>query len=914
MRPFCVHPAGLSHRLQPLCAALLLTVTLPWTATQAATDPVPLSAAPAPLAGTIISNVALGEFIEEGSTVVQTSRSNAVQTTIIPVYAVTLTSSQTRPGLVGQVISFSHELTNTGNTNDSYALTLTDPSSDSIVFADEAVYLDRNRDGIADGAALTSAELAALPLRAGERLGLLILATVPAGTANGAYPNALTLQAKSNGDSSIVSSLNQDSLAVSTDAVIQVTKAYSVTQAANGTTVTITLSYKNPSSTASGAVRLTDLLPATLTYQAGTGQWSGGSTVTDATGGDSSGLSYDYNITAPNTVTAVLSSVPANSSGTLSFKVNVNSTTATTIPNTGTVVYDPDNNPSTSNNVSTATNTAVLTVLPSYGVVLNALSGSASTAAADDIQTQTGVYQGAVLSYTNYVWNTGNTRDTYNLTLSASSSLPAGSVVEFYREDGATPLQDSNGDGVPDTGSLVAGSSFIVVVKVRLPLGFISTTGTTYTAVPVAQSVASPSTSDPTSDRFNTINATVVDLTNQSPVSGTGNGVVDNAGAPLKTLSLNSGGQVIFPLAVQNTGQPTSYVLSADADGNFAQLGLPAGISVRFTQADSGNVCTTPGAEIGQTRVLASGETQYVCAIVQADSTVSTQTNVPLYFRAASAAYATSTPVANNGYDTIKDALDISAVSPALLFEPDLRGQIAPGGTIVYTHVLRNNGSTALTSTQPFAVSNSQAGFATTLYYDSNDNGVLDSTDLLVTDLDAFVSNGTAGLQSGETIRLFAKVQNTGQALLSAENITVIQLLDNNGAKLERVTDTTLLSATQIRLTKLQALDSNCDGVADGSFTTATLPIQRNSNGSGQCVLYRLTVSNEGTTTVTNFNFRDAVPAATVMASTPSCSSCVAGSISAPAVGGTGPVTGRIASLSPNARQMFEFGVRYNGR
>lgn len=910
MRLFTLPPAGLASRLLPLCLAMTLAVVpVSW----AATDPVPLAEAATPLAGTIISNVALGEFVEEGSTVVQTSRSNAVQTTIIPVYAVTLTSSQTRPALAGQVVVFSHELTNTGNANDTYNLTLTDPSTDSISFADEAVYLDRNRDGIADGAALTSAELSALPLRAGERLGLLIMATVPVGTSSGSYANALTLQATSNNDISISSTLNQDSLLVSSDAVIQVTKSYSATTAANGATVTITLSYKNLSGTASGAVTLTDLLPSTLTYQAGTGQWSGGSPVTDASGGDSSGLSYDYNVSAANTVTAVLSSVPANANGTLKFDVKVNSPTAISIPNTAAVVYDPDNNTSTNNNVSTGTNTAVLTVTPSYGVVINAVSSSASTAAADDTQTQSGVSQGAVLSYTNYVWNTANTRDTFNINLNGTSNLPAGSVVEFYRADGATPLLDSNGDGIPDTGSLNAGSSFAVVVKVRLPLGFINTTSTNYTAVIKAQSLASLSTSDLTNDVFNTINATVVDLTNQNPLSGVGNGVIDNAGAPLKTLTINSGGQVIFPLAVKNTGQPTSYVLSADADGNFAQLGLPAGISVRFTQADSSNTCASPGIEIGQTRVLGNNETQYVCAIVQAAPTVSSQTAVPLYFRAASAAYATTTPVANSGYDTIKDALDINAANPALVFDPDLRGQIAPGGTIVYTHILRNNGTTALTATQPFAITQSQSGFVTTLYYDSNDNGVLDSTDPIVTDLDAFISNGSAGLDAGESIRLFAKVQNNGLTAQNAENTTLIRLLDNTGTELDRVTDITTLGATQIRLSKQQALDSNCDGTPEGSYTSATLPIQRNSNGSGQCVLYRLTVRNEGTTTVTQFTFHDGVPAATLLESGPTCTGCTPASLSGPAVGNTGNVSGTVPTLRPGEQYLFNFAVRYNG-
>src|SRR5690606_37178511 len=99
-----------------------------------------LAEAAIPLAGTLISNVALGEFVEEGSTVVQSSRSNTVQTTILPVYALTLTATQSRYGVAGQMIRFSHELRNTGNSNDTYTLTLTDLASDAVNFTDEAVY------------------------------------------------------------------------------------------------------------------------------------------------------------------------------------------------------------------------------------------------------------------------------------------------------------------------------------------------------------------------------------------------------------------------------------------------------------------------------------------------------------------------------------------------------------------------------------------------------------------------------------------------------------------------------------------------------------------------------------------------------------------------------------------------------
>ena len=57
-------------------------------------------------AGTIISNMAIGEYKEEGSTVVQTSRSNLVQTTIIPVNSFTLQDNRKVQASAGQRIFF----------------------------------------------------------------------------------------------------------------------------------------------------------------------------------------------------------------------------------------------------------------------------------------------------------------------------------------------------------------------------------------------------------------------------------------------------------------------------------------------------------------------------------------------------------------------------------------------------------------------------------------------------------------------------------------------------------------------------------------------------------------------------------------------------------------------------------------
>ncbi len=148
----------------------------------------------------------------------------------------------------------------------------------------------------------------------------------------------------------------------------------------------------------------------------------------------------------------------------------------------------------------------------------------------------------------------------------------------------------------------------------------------------------------------------------------------------------------------------------------------------------------------------------------------------------------------------------------------------------------------------------------TTLYYDANNNGVIDSTDPMVTDLDSFVSNGAIGLDPGESIRLLIKVENTAINGAGIMNNTVVKLLDSTGTLLGQVNDLTTVRTYQIRLLKLQALDATCDGVPDGTFSAANQSIGYQANGQAQCVIYRLIVSNEGASAIAQFRFDDTLP------------------------------------------------------
>ena len=80
------------------------------------------------------------------------------------------------------------------------------------------------------------------------------------------------------------------------------------------------------------------------------------------------------------------------------------------------------------------------------------------------------VAQGSALSFDNFIWNTGTSTDIIDVIIdTAGSTFPPGTAFQLFGEDGATPLLDSNGNGIPDTGPLAVGENRKVVIRATLP-------------------------------------------------------------------------------------------------------------------------------------------------------------------------------------------------------------------------------------------------------------------------------------------------------------------------------------------------------------------------------------------------------------------------------------------------------------
>ncbi|MDR0003386.1 isopeptide-forming domain-containing fimbrial protein [Acinetobacter sp. 11367] len=848
----------------------------------------------------IISNMAVGEYSEEGSTVVQVARSNLVQTTILPVYSLNLVAANNKTVVAGQTVYFNHILTNTSNETDQYTFAVSNNSTgDDFDFVNSSltVYLDANNDGIPDGSAITG-----YTLGAGQSVGLIVAASIPNTITTGKVANLTLMVTSANGASGTNS--NVDKATVTDQSTLVVRKKFSQITAANGDVVTIRLDYQNPTNTIVPTATLTDTLGSNLTYEVNTGKWNG-VTVYDAVGGTADPTGINYSVTS-NVVTATLTNIPANTIGYIEFNVKINKSIAGKIENVINVT-----GPTTD-----TSNTAVVNVAPVYAVKMN---GSASNVS-DNTNTITAsaVPQGGELKFTNYVWNIGNTTDRFNLTLT-NSTFPAGSQIELYRADGVTPLLDSNGDGIPDTGLLSAGVNLPIVVKVRLPSSYAVTTDTTFEVSPQAQSLGDMNKTSFIKDQGNLLATTVarlVDLTNSPENNGLGNGNVDNAGNPWKTVIASTstnpvaGGQAIFPLRVKHTGTGTEYLLSANANSDFSNMTLPAGVNrVRFYTSTNGTNCSGLGNEIGKTIYLNDAETQLVCAVVEVDK-VNNDITVPIYFRVISTSFVAT---GNPAQDIIKDAITIQSVNskPQLEFMPDLYGQVAPLGTVIYSHLLTNNTDVDYTGNYSFLSNNDQVEFNSTLFYDVNGNGVFDAGDLVMRSL-ADLPGGK--LAAHTQVKLLLQVKNLVANNIAQANTTTINLTNNaNGQVVASITDVTTVNQTQLKLSKLQARDFDCNGTADESYTTNSLNIGKQANGQGQCVLYKVILTNTSATAMsTAFTFRDMTPAYTVLSQSPICTSC--SGITAPTVGNAGAVSGTLNSVAANQSYEFNFGVRYVGQ
>lgn len=269
-----------------------------------------------PPAGTSIGNQASATY-KDASGVERTATSNEAITIVQQVAAFTLTQDNTKPGARGGQVIFPHTLQNTGNGTDTFALTVENLTGDNFDLTGVAIYADANGDGLPDSATpITSTG----PLIAGGVFKFVIVGTIPQ-TAVGGQQAQVRVTATS-GFNGSVTAYNTDTAIVSENAVISVTKAMSANSGYSPSgPYTVTITYNNTGNNPATDITLMDVLQPGFVYVPGSARWSvsGSTPLTDGAGGDPAGINYDFDVTAPNRITAVIATLAPGQSGSLTF-------------------------------------------------------------------------------------------------------------------------------------------------------------------------------------------------------------------------------------------------------------------------------------------------------------------------------------------------------------------------------------------------------------------------------------------------------------------------------------------------------------------------------------------------------------------------------------------------------------------
>mgnify|MGYP001627756959 CR=1 FL=1 len=848
--------------------------------------------AAAPEAGSVIGNQAVATYQNaSGDTITVTS--NTVETVVQQVAGVTLTADNTETIAPGGKAFLPHIITNDGNGPDAFDLTAVENDSGALDTTALVFYPDADMDGVADSATpITQTPT----LAAGEQFGVVIEASV-ASTATGTDTILITAASVL---TAATTATNTDTLTVSNDAIVELVKSMVADPGVNGIvdagdTVTIRLTYSSTGLADANNYSVQDILDADLVFVPGSARWSdsatpldddNGSTVVDATNGGGETISWDYD--DGQTVNFSISSVGSGRSGSVTFEAVIADTAnAGIIENQATqdvdgTAFPPSNTASVT--VDNQYEVAIAdTAINSDGSPNGAIaSGTDDDAANNDTVLESGdVYQGGVIKQEFVLTNLSNTPDSLTIDV-ANVDFPAGTTFRFVGSDGVTPV-------VGSIGPIPIGGSTNVTMIAQLPTDLTPTATTNYTATLTTTSQASGVSDVSTAEFDGAILASAVDLENNVGGSEGDGAAPTNGGAPWVTNTTDPGAPVTFDMVVQNNGAVSdSYNLSLDQ-------ALPAGWTVEFQLAD--------GTIVSNTGTIPAGGSETINVVVT-PSELAPPGDTPIDIRVASSVSGQSDRIVNQV--TVNEIVDVQIIQ-------DQNTQASPGGIVDMLHTITNEGNVAVT--EGSIVESGLTNFSGALFWDQNDNGVLDAADPVIDNFDDLIDGiapGTNGLAPGDSVSVIYRVQTPSTATPGVSEIGTLTLGTtlNSGAATDAdtadnaVSDTVVIVSGDVTLTKYQYVDANCDGTV-GVFSKTRQDVE-----PGQCIRYRVEAENTGSAPADTVTITDAAPAYTAIVNCGGlCSESLTPAGSTATVTATG-VTSDHGTVLPGSSATLEFTVQ----
>jgi len=433
-----------------------------------------------------------------------------------------------------------------------------------------------------------------------------------------------------------------------------------------------------------------------------------------------------------------------------------------------------------------------------------------------------------------------------------------------------------------------------------LALGLVAIGIDAHAATPAGTSIVNQATAtyiDSTlaarSATSNTVTTVVQQVASLSLSAGTAkNGSANGQVAYPHTITNNGNGVDSFTLGTTNTGAFTMANVAFYADANGDGI------------ADNATAITTTGP-------LQPGQSVQVVAIATLPASAANGATNNLVVSATS--------VFNGG--STANATDVTTVAPASLMDITVGAAgsgalgagagaeaaavqtktTTPGTATRFTLYLNNAG----TSTDTFNLSSStDANFGSTNLPDGWTVTFKDASGATIT---------SASVAGGANTVVYADVTPPAGATPATLDL-YFRAQSPTSNVVDRVHTAVTVTApvgAELKLSKTQALDANCDGVADTPFSADNITA---GAVPGACIRYEITAANQGSNAIGAVIINDVIPANTTyhLYSLATGAQTTQGLVIAPLPGMNGLVQATVGTLTPNGSAKMSFGVRIN--
>ncbi len=361
-----------------------------------------------------------------------------------------------------------------------------------------------------------------------------------------------------------------------------------------------------------------------------------------------------------------------------------------------------------------------------------------------------------------------------------------------------------------------------------------------------------------------------------------------------------AGTQVAYSHTVTNTGNGAdTFNLTSANTGAFSMTG------VQFFADANGDGVADNATPLTSTGSMAAGATFKFVAVgtlpagaaAGATNTITVTTTSAFTGTVKADATDTTTVAAGAQLDITANTVGGPGAGAGAEASAVVTNTTAPGTTSRFTLVLNNSGASPdtfnLQTALDAAMANQTLPSGWTVVWKDAGGSVITNVTVAANSNKQIFADVTipAGTAEGTTNLFFRAISSTsGVSDIIHNAITVAAI------------------TSQVTLTKSQALDATCDGVADTAFsnapiTTGALP--------GACIRYQITATNSGGAAATNVVIHDTIPANTTYHTTNPLAATL-GAVLATLTGGVGSLDTTIGTLAPGASGVMTFGVKIN--